>query len=216
MNGVVFDLDGTLIDSAPDICAAVNKMLAGEGIASLELATVTSFIGNGMPKLVERVIRHVDLPLTRQQDLTAATLAIYNQNPSDLTLPYNGVMACLDLLTSEGYHLGICTNKPFAITQNVLRELKMSPYFHTVVGADTLPVKKPDPAPLHHCTKVMGANKTLYVGDSETDYQTATNARMPFALFTGGYRKEGLPYFKGAAVFDTFQELPKIIRTHLM
>ena len=214
VKAVVFDLDGTLIDSAPDICAAVNKTLAGEGIKPLGLATVTSFIGNGLPKLVERVIRHVDLPLARQQDLTAATLAIYNRSPSNLTKPYEGVMACLDLLKSEGYHLGICTNKPFSITQKVVRELDMTPYFDALVGADTLPVKKPDPAPLHHCIKALGSNETLYVGDSETDYQTATNARIPFALFTGGYRKAGLSYFKNATVFDTFKELPEVIRTH--
>ena len=70
MKAVVFDLDGTLIDSAPDICASVNKMLASEGITPLDLATVTSFIGEGLPKLVERVILHVDMPLARHQDLS--------------------------------------------------------------------------------------------------------------------------------------------------
>jgi phosphoglycolate phosphatase len=214
VKAVVFDLDGTLIDSAPDICASVNKMLASEGITPLDLATVTSFIGEGLPKLVERVILHVDMPLARHQDLTAKTLAIYNETPSDLTQPYDGVRACLDLLKFEGYRLAICTNKPFAITNNVLRELDFLPYFDTIVGADTLAVKKPNPAPLHYCIKELGADQTLYVGDSEIDYKTAINAHIPFALFTGGYRKEGLLYFKNAREFDTFKDLPKLIRTH--
>tara|TARA_B100001173_G_C15828649_1_gene479415 strand:+ start:115 stop:777 length:663 start_codon:yes stop_codon:yes gene_type:complete len=212
MKAVVFDLDGTLIDSAPDICAAVNKMLACEGIAPIELSTVTSFIGNGMPKLVERVIHYVDLPLERHQDLTVATLGFYNQSPSDLTQIYAGVMACLDLLRSKGYSLGICTNKPFSLTQSVTQELEISRYFDVLVGADTLSVKKPDPAPLHYCIKELGFEEALYVGDSEIDYQTAQNALVPFALFSGGYRKESLSFFKNATIFDTFKELPEIIR----
>ena len=214
MKAVVFDLDGTLIDSAPDICAAVNKMLSGEGMKPLDLATVTSFIGNGMPKLVERVLLHVDIPLARHQDLTAATLAIYNKAPSNLTQLYCGVMACLDLLKSEGYRLAICTNKPFEITQTVVRDLDLSQYFETLVGADTLPVKKPDPAPLHHCIKALEAEDAFYVGDSEIDYQTAMNAHIPFALFTDGYRREELSYFKNARAFNSFKDLPEIIRTY--
>ena len=212
MKGIVFDLDGTIIDSAPDICAAINKMLTGEGLEPINLATVTSFIGNGMPKLVERVIDHLGMPRALHNDLTAKTLEIYNANPSDLTQPYKGVIACLDLLKSEGYILGICTNKPFAITQKVMSDLDLSQYFDNIVGAGTLPVKKPNPAPLLRCIKLLDVNETVYVGDSETDYQTAINAHIPFALFTGGYRKERLSYFKNARVFDTFNKLPEVIR----
>jgi phosphoglycolate phosphatase len=210
MKAVVFDLDGTLIDSAPDIRAAANKMLAGEGMPPLELATVTSFIGNGLPKLVERAMRHVALPMARHEDLTATTLAIYNDSPSDLTRPYDGVIPCLERLRSDGYRLAICTNKPFEIAQNVVSELGMSFYFEAVVGADTLPVRKPDPAPLKHCLEVLEASTALYVGDSEIDYQTAQNARIAFALFTGGYQKEELCYFKYETLFNNFKELKGI------
>ena len=212
MKGIVFDLDGTIIDSAPDICAAINKMLTGEGLEPINLATVTSFIGNGMPKLVERVIHHLGMPRALHNDLTAKALEIYNANPSDLTRPYKGVIACLDLLKSEGYILGICTNKPFEITQKVISDLDLSQYFDSIVGAGTLPVKKPNPEPLLHCINLLDVNETVYVGDSETDYQTAINAHIPFALFTGGYRKEKLSYFKNARAFDTFNKLPEVIR----
>ena len=87
MNALIFDLDGTLIDSAPDIQAAVNKMLAEEGISPLDLATVISFIGNGMPKLVERVLHAVQLPLERHSALYEKTLLLYNQAPSALSQP---------------------------------------------------------------------------------------------------------------------------------
>ena len=90
MKGIVFDLDGTIIDSAPDICAAINKMLTGEGLEPINLATVTSFIGNGMPKLVERVIHHLGMPRALHNELPAKPLEIFKANPSDLPRPYKG------------------------------------------------------------------------------------------------------------------------------
>lgn len=159
-------------------------------------------------------MRHVALPMARGEDLTAMTLAIYNDAPSDLTRPYDGVISCLEQLKSDGYRLAICTNKPFEIAQNVVNDLGMSFYFETLVGQDTLSVRKPDPAPLKHCLEVLEAGTALYVGDSEIDYQAAQNAQIAFALFTGGYRKEELSYFKNATLFDTFKELPNIVKKH--
>ena len=121
MNALIFDLDGTLIDSAPDIQAAVNKMLAEEGIGALDLATVISFIGNGMPKLVERVLRAVQLPQDRHSALYEKTLLLYNQAPSALSQPYEGVIEMLEILTARGHRLAICTNKPAEPAQQILR-----------------------------------------------------------------------------------------------
>jgi phosphoglycolate phosphatase len=159
-------------------------------------------------------MRHVALPMARGEDLTAMTLAIYNDAPSVLTRPYDGVISCLEQLKSDGYRLAICTNKPFEIAQNVVNDFGMSFYFETLVGQDTLSVRKPDPAPLKHCLEVLEAGTALYVGDSEIDYQAAQNAQIAFALFTGGYRKEELSYFKNATLFDTFKELPNVVKKH--
>ena len=120
MNALIFDLDGTLIDSAPDIQAAVNKMLAEEGIGPLDLATVISFIGNGMPKLVERVLHAVQCRRTGTARSMKNPL-LYNQAPSALSKPYEGVIEMLEILTAQGHRLAICTNMPAEPAQQILR-----------------------------------------------------------------------------------------------
>lgn len=211
VRAVVFDLDGTLIDSAPDIHAAVNKMLTAEGYDTLDLPTVTSFIGNGLPKLVERVMKTLGLPMEMHADLCTKVMVHYT-DPSDfLKQPYPGVLGALKSLKAQGTALAICTNKPFDAAQADLDFLGMADFFDAMVGGDTLPVKKPDPAPLHRCLELLGAKAALYVGDSETDYDTAQNAAFDFALFTLGYRKKELFYFKAATRFDDFAKLPGIV-----
>ena len=111
---LIFDLDGTLVDSAPDIRAAVNLMLAGEGLGPLDLPTVTGFVGNGMPKLVERVMAAKGIDPARHKALTQVTLDHYNAAPSALTRPYAHVPQALAALEAAGHRLAVCTNKPEA------------------------------------------------------------------------------------------------------
>ena len=117
---LIFDLDGTLIDSAPDIQAAVNAMLAGVGKDPLDLPTVTSFVGNGLPKLVERVLTHVSIDLGRHTELTQITLDIYKAHPATHTRVYPGVVEALTVLQDEGVPMGLCTNKPVSYTHLTL------------------------------------------------------------------------------------------------
>ena len=211
MSTIVFDLDGTLIDSAPDIRAAVNRTLTDEGHAPLDLPTVISFIGHGLPRLVARAMDARDIPMTEHARLTAATLAHYNAASNDLTRPYPGVVAVLEGLRRDGHHLGICTNKPEAPARKVLAQFGMAHLFDTVVGGDTLTTRKPDPAMLHHAFAALGAASGLYVGDSEVDAETAQAAAVPFAFFTQGYchiPHEDVPCI---ARFDHFDALPGIV-----
>jgi phosphoglycolate phosphatase len=209
MGVVVFDLDGTLIDSAPDIRAATNRMLADEGLSPLDLSTIISFIGNGLPKLVERVMRRVGLDMSRHDELTQATLAHYNAAATDLTRPYPSVVAALTALRDQGHVLALCTNKPEAPARLILRDLGLEVYFDAVVGGDTLPVKKPDPAPLLHL--IPTGKAALYVGDSEVDAETAQRAGIQFALFTEGYRKSPVEQIPHQDRFDDFAALPGIV-----
>lgn len=208
---LVFDLDGTLVDSAPDIHAAVARMLAGEGLAPLDLATVTSFVGNGLPKLVERVILRVGLDMGQHPRLTKATLEHYNAASSDLTRVYPGVIDVLTGFQQAGHAMAVCTNKPVGPARDILRDLGLEGFFSLVIGGDSLPVTKPDPAPLHACIAGLGGGATVYVGDSEVDAATALAAGVPFALFTEGYRKTPVADLPHAVAFSSFEALPGLL-----
>ncbi|MFU8881274.1 MAG: phosphoglycolate phosphatase [Rhodobacterales bacterium] len=217
MKAIVFDLDGTLIDSAPDIRAAINRTLLDEGHAPLDLAEVISFIGHGLPNLVARAMGVRGIDAHEHARLTAVTLAHYNAASNDLTQPYPGAIAALEALRAAGHVLGLCTNKPEAPARKVLAQFGMAHLFDVVVGGDSLPTRKPDPAPLRHAFAALdahGVQAALYIGDSEVDAETAQAAGIPFGFFTQGYchiRHDAVPQ---AWRFDHFDALPGLVAQH--
>lgn len=213
MTAIVFDLDGTLIDSAPDIRSAANKMLHAQGQAPLDLATIIRFIGNGLPKLVERVIAARGLPIADHARLTEDVLGYYNAAPSAQTRPYDGVENALKALKEHGYTLGICTNKPVEPACAILENIGLMAFFDGVIGGDSLAVKKPDPAPLLASFAQLGQPGGLYVGDSEVDAETAARAGIPFVLFTEGYRKMPVDQLPHDHRFSEFRQLLSIVQT---
>lgn len=203
---IVFDLDGTLIDSAPDLQAALNKVLAGEGAAAVTLAETVGFIGHGIPNLVAQARIARGLPEARQAPMAGAMFAHYLAAPAELTRPYPGVVRLLTVLGDRGHPLGLCTNKALGPTLEILAALDLRRHFATVIGGDSLPQKKPDPAPLHAAFAALGPAQ-LYVGDSEVDAETARAAGVPFALYTQGYRKAAVADLPHALAFDRFDAL---------
>lgn len=212
MKSVVFDLDGTLIHSSPDLQAAANKMLADYGFASLDLSAIEGFIGNGVPKLVERCLRVYGKPLS--DDAINKMRGYYDADPFTLTVPYEGMVSCLEALKAANIKLAVCTNKPLAPALTILDGLQLTQYFDVVVGGDTYSTHKPDPQPLLGCMEKMGADiaNTIYVGDSETDALTAKNANMTFALFSGGYRKTPCTDLRNHFLFDDFATLTPYLK----
>jgi phosphoglycolate phosphatase len=206
---IVFDLDGTLVDSAPDLHAAVNRMLAELGRPPLALKQVEGFIGNGVPKLVERCLDATGGVDGLHADAVIRFRRHYDAAPAELTRPFADVVETARALRRAGCRLGICTNKPEAPARKLLALLGMDGLFDAVVGGDTLPSQKPDPAPLRRAFDGLGgaARRALYVGDSETDAETATNAGIPFALFTRGYRKSPVESFETVISFAEFRDL---------
>jgi phosphoglycolate phosphatase len=189
---VVFDLDGTLVDSAPDLHVAANRLLAEEGLPPLDLAAIGRMVGEGVPRLVERIFAAVDMPLSEPATAryTDRFRAIYLEAPCRLTRPMPEARACLEALAAVGHPLAVCTNKPIAPTEIILRDLDLADFFGAVVGGDSLAVRKPDPAPLRLALdRVGGDGAALFVGDSETDLKTARAATVPIALVEGGYTR---------------------------
>ena len=207
---VVFDLDGTLVDSVGDIHAAVNAELAARGKGPLSVAQVTSFVGNGLPHLTGLVIEAVGLDHALHADMTASLLARYEAQNHVHSSPYPGVRKTLDVLRSQGASLAVCTNKPEGPARALLDALQLGP-FEAVVGGDTLAQRKPDPAPLQHVLAAMPDGPAVYVGDSEVDAETAARADVPFLLFTEGYRKGPAEAMQAAALFDDFANLPQLV-----
>ncbi len=211
MKTIVFDLDGTLLDSAPDIRATANTVLARRGIGPLTLEQTRGFIGSGARVFVERMADATGLdPAPRNIDtLEAEFIAIY-EHAHDLTRVFPAVEVALEELRHAGWALGLCTNKPMGPARSVLAHFGLDQYFRAVVGGDTLAVRKPDPAPLRHVLRELGSDRAVYVGDSEVDAATAQAASLPFALFTEGYRHSPLEAIPHAATFSDFNTLPAL------
>lgn len=213
MTSIIFDLDGTLIDSAPDIHAGIAQLLQEERLAPLDLATVQSFIGNGVPVLIERVMQHCfgSVDPARRDSFIARFMAHYSAAPTALTRLYPGVKDALVQLQDEGHAIGLCTNKPAAISRAILAGLDVAQHFQAIIGGDSVGAKKPDPAPLHAAVEALGRRAATYVGDSEIDATAAAAASLPFLLFTEGYRKRPVAEIAHLASFSDFRSLPALI-----
>lgn len=214
MTAIVFDLDGTLIDSVPDIHNAAVRMLADEGHPPLSVARIRSFIGNGVPALVSKIMAEIgENPENRARHgvLVDRFMQHYEAAPAVLSRPFDNVQDALERLSAEGFRFAVCTNKPERITKQILQDLGMATCFKAVIGGDSLSVRKPDPAPLHAAIDKAGATAAIYVGDSEVDGETALAADVPFVLFTEGYRKVPASEINHQAAFSDFMQLEGII-----
>lgn len=211
MSAIIFDLDGTLIDSVPDIHAASVTVMEAEGMAPLTLDRVRGFIGNGVGVLVSHCIAAAGVAETPElhRRMTDRFLALY-ADQTGLTTLYPGTRAALQSLHEAGHLLGLCTNKPEAATRAVLDHFDLLPLFGALVCGDGPQPRKPDPAGLLHLADSLGGG-ALYVGDSEVDAQTARRARLPFLLFTEGYRKVPVADLPHTAAFGQFDDLPGLV-----
>lgn len=211
---LIFDLDGTLIDSAPDIHATANRVFGALGAAPIPFDVVRGFIGNGVGVLVERLCGHLGLTgKVVHADLVANFLQHY-ETAFDLTQVYPGVVAALDTLAAQGHPLGICTNKPEGPARAALHHFGLDRHMQVVIGGDTIATRKPHPTPLQAALAALGAETAIFVGDSEVDAATAKAADQPFALFTQGYRKTKAEALGAKLIFDDYAALPGLV-THL-
>jgi phosphoglycolate phosphatase len=213
VTALIFDLDGTLVDSAPDIHTAVARMLAEEDDPPVPLQQVRSFIGNGVPTLIARVMaaRGEAPDEARAAELAARFMRHYEAAPVELTTVYPGVTEALATLTAAGHRLGLCTNKPAAAAKAILAAFGIDHHFSVVVGGDSIGARKPDPAPLYAVLRALGGGEAACIGDSEVDAQAAAAAAIPLLLFTRGYRKTAVEQLPHLAAFDDFCALPGLV-----
>ncbi|MFO1129347.1 MAG: phosphoglycolate phosphatase [Rhodospirillales bacterium] len=213
---IIFDLDGTLVDTAGDLAFAVNEMLSGRGLGPLPFAMVVSLVGEGARRLVERaLLASGERDAAQIEPALRDFLAIYGANLTRSTQAYPGVAETLDRLAGDGYRLAVCTNKPEAHSRVILERLGLIDRFKTVVGGDTLPgVRKPDPrmlAPIFDALSIT-ADAAVFVGDSITDVTLARRAGMAVIVRAGGYSTLPAADLGADAVIDSWTQLPDAIR----
>ncbi|WP_342635140.1 phosphoglycolate phosphatase [Tepidamorphus gemmatus] len=187
----VFDLDGTLVDSAPDLLAALDAAMTAAGFAVLPRDFALATVGHGARAMIEAALRAIAVEPTPDlvQPMHAHFLAHYEANIAVGTRPFPGVEAALDRLAAEGVRLAVCTNKYESLTLKLLAELGLTDRFAAIVGADTLSVRKPDPGHVLGTIARAGGDpgRAIMVGDSRADIDAAKAAKVPVIAVDFGY-----------------------------
>jgi phosphoglycolate phosphatase len=210
---IVFDLDGTLIDSAPDLAAAINALLADLGREPLSVPEVRRMIGDGVAMLVARALAARQCGQVDPTEASRVFMRHYEADATSRTICFPGAADALRVLQAGGLPLAVCTNKPARITATILARLGIAHYFARVIGGDSLPFRKPDPRVLLALAEgfAVRPDATLLVGDSEVDAATARAAGVPFVLMKHGYRRGPLEEIPCIAALDGFAELPALL-----
>ncbi|MBX2856952.1 MAG: HAD-IA family hydrolase [Rhodobacteraceae bacterium] len=215
MRSAIFDLDGTLADTAGDLIGAANALLSERGLTPLDPQTARNTAGRGGKALMSLGFERAGAPVTRPEleAMFPAYLDAYRARIDQETRLFEGVVDTLDALRSNGWLLGVCTNKPEALAIDLLKRLDVSDYFGAIVGADTLPVRKPDPRPVWETIERVGGlrEKAVMIGDTQTDRDAARNAEIPVILVSFGYESGPISALRPDAAVSDFPEIAKAL-----
>lgn len=213
---LVFDLDGTLVDTAPDLAAATNHVLAKFNLEPVNEAEIRPFVGHGAMIMIERALASHGHEVDRDEllDLFEVFIAHYTANIAVKSRPYPGVLRALEQYRGDGALLAVCTNKIEAHARLLLDALAMSPLFAAITGRDSLAACKPDP---RHLTGTIALargkpDRAVMIGDSETDIATAKAARIPVVAVEFGYSAQPVSSFAPDATIAHYDDLAAAIR----
>jgi phosphoglycolate phosphatase len=213
---VVFDLDGTLVDTAPDLIGALNVILAKDGIPELPLATARNLIGGGARKLIERGLEVAgrDCTVAEIDRMMKDFIAYYADHIADMSQPFEGLEQALDDLAAKGAAFAVCTNKLEWLSKLLMDRLNLSRRFAAICGADTFGIAKPDPSFLRQTVARAGGNmaSTIMVGDAGPDVGVARRASVPVIGVTFGYTETPIEELKPDRVISRMSELPQAVK----
>ncbi len=219
VEALIFDLDGTLVDTAPDLLIATNHALSLIERKPVSMAQLRTYVGHGAMNLIEMGAKAsgdaVDAATLKK--LHAAFLEYYGENIAVSSMMFEGLEELIEQASLSGLKLGVCTNKLERFSVKLLTELGMMAHFDAVVGGDTMPVMKPDPVPYHEVARRLGVDvqDTMMFGDSETDIRTAQNAGVPVIAVTFGYTAKPVASFNPTHVISHYDEAWPLVQRYL-
>ena len=213
---LVFDLDGTLVDTAPDLIAALNFVLEGEGLPPIPLHSARNMIGAGARKLIERGLEREGRAASVKDinRMTVDFVEYYAAHIADASRPFEGLEGALDELSSHGFRFAVCSNKLEWLSKRLLDQLGLSPRFAAICGGDTFGVSKPDPDILRQTVARAGGRlaTTVMVGDAGTDIGVARRAGVPVIAVSFGYTDVPIVELKPDRLIHHLRELPDAAR----
>jgi len=212
---IAFDLDGTLVDTAPDLVATLEVLLDRHGLPAIEAATLRNMIGGGARRLIECALsaQRISFPGPEIDRLFAEYLELYADHIADLSRPFAGLEAALDTLAARGWRFAVCTNKLEWLSVRLLDRLGLSQRFVAICGQDTFPVRKPDPDMLRRTILRAGGRpeRAVMVGDSVTDIDMARAAAIPVVAVDFGYTETPVAQLRPDRVISRFDDPPAVV-----
>ena len=214
---ILFDLDGTIVNTAPDLMAAHNHVMRKYGHAEKKLEDIKSLAGRGAWVMMQRSFKNEITDEKTKKKMVAEFISFYAKNINNESKPIKGIFEFLDWAKSKNISMGVCTNKREVLAVDLLKKIKMYKYFDYVAGADTFEFNKPDPRHLTNVIEIIGGDlkKTIMVGDSEVDANSAHNANLPFVLVKDGYTEKTEKEIKHDELINDFIGFDKIIEKYL-
>ena len=211
---LIFDLDGTLVDTAPDLLGALNAVLLAEGRRTVDIGDLRHLVGYGARAMLGEAMTMTGGKVddTRLPGLIDAFIAHYRAHIADRSRPFPHVVETLAALVKGGARMGVLTNKPQELTGPLLEKLDLAKYFGAIHGAGRFDYVKPDPRVFHHVVEELGGGNAIMIGDSKTDVATARAAGVPVILLSYGYTPEPARTLGADAVIDDFADVPAWVR----
>jgi len=214
---ILFDLDGTLVDTAPDLMDAHNHVMKKFGHKEKKLSDIKSLAGKGAWVMMQRSFRQEIKDEKIKKEMTKEFIDFYSKNIDRGSKPINGIMEFLKWAKAKNISMAVCTNKQERLAVDLLKKLRMYEYFEYVAGSDTFSFNKPDPRHLTDVVEIIQGDlkKTIMVGDSEVDGMSAENAKIPFVLVKDGYTEKSTKEIKHNELIEDFKNFDKVIEKYL-
>jgi phosphoglycolate phosphatase len=212
--GLIFDLDGTLVDTAPDLLGATNAVLRSERRREVDPVTLRHMVGFGARSLIQQAMAATGAPVEDAvlPELVARFVDHYRDHIADFSAPFEGVEETLAVLAARDVPLAVLTNKPQDLAEQLLKALKLDRFFSVIYGAGRMSYVKPDARIFHDVMRELNAGSGIMIGDSVTDVATARAARAPVILVSYGYTPEPAHTLGGDAVTDDFRQIPALAK----